>query len=285
MDVWISAAAERALPALHRSFRPEVVIVNSVHRSAWRSIRGWLRQAGTPTVLYVREAATLEHVPIAEMPPDLTLANSEVLRRGVIALGVPASCVPSLIEFGRCEVATSRDVVLFVNPIPSRGLAIAVALAADNPDRRFAFQVSWPLRRRDERALRGAINGYRNIELREYEPHAARVYRDARVLLLPYRVDQRPRVVAEAQYNGIPVLASDLSGHREAVGPGGLFVPPDGTRDAWTAGLRTLLDDVTAGPIIAAARAHARRADQDAAQIVQQFEALMASVVSRHARA
>ena len=245
IDVWTSAAPERVLPSVHDAFRPDVVVVNSVHRKAWTSLRSWLRNAGTPVVLYVREAATLEHIPVAMLAPDLLLTNSEALQQRVAKQGASSACVPSVIDFSRCEVATSADVVLFVNPIPSRGLSVAVGLASDNPDVPFAFQVSWPLDRRDERALHREVDRHQNVELRQHEANPARVYRDARVLLLPYLVDQRPRVVAEAQYNGVPVLASDLPGHREAVGQGGLFVPVDGSRDAWNAAFRALLDDAT----------------------------------------
>ena len=50
-------------------------------------------------------------------------------------------------------------------------------------------------------------------------------------------------------------------------------------------GSEPLLDDATSRQLGAAARAHARRADQDGEQIARQFEALMESVVSGHARA
>lgn len=284
VHIWTSAAPDRVLPFVQQSFRPDVVIVNSVPRNAWRSMRASLQRVGVPAVLYVREAATLEQVPIVDLRPDLTVANCEALQRVVVALGVPACYVPSVIDFDQCEIVSTREVVLFVNPVETRGLSIALALAADNPGVRFAFQLSWPLGRRDERALRDEIGAYRNIELREYEPCPARIYRDARALLLPYLVDQRPRVVAEAQHNGIPVLASDLLGHREAVGPGGMFVAVDAARDAWSAALRTLLDDATSRELGDAARAHARRADQDAEHIAEQFENLMRTVASGDAR-
>jgi glycosyltransferase involved in cell wall biosynthesis len=204
------------------------------------------------------------------------VTNSEVHRQRAVSLGLPAVTIPSLIDLDQCERDASGDVVLFVNPVASRGLDVAVALASARPDVRFAFQVSWPLRKRDERALQAQVESHPNIELRSYEPQIARVYRDARVLLLPYRDDQRPRVVAEAQWNGIPVLASDLPGHREAVGPGGLFMPLEASVAAWATGFGELWDDdSTYERLAAAARAHARREDQDAARIVRRFEALV----------
>jgi glycosyltransferase involved in cell wall biosynthesis len=276
---WSSFAPERVLPSACAAFRPGVVIVSSVHRRAWTAVRSSLKRAGLPVVLYVREAATFEHIPIAELRPDITVTNSEVHRERATALELPALTIPSLVEVDEYDVETSRDVVLFINPLPSRGLAVAVGLANVRPDVRFAFQLSWPLRRRDDRALRRCIREHPNIELRPYESHGARVYRDARVLLLPYQVDQRPRVVVEAQWNGIPVLASDLPAHREAVGPGGLFVPAEAPPAAWATGLGALWDDrSTYERLCAVARAHARRDDQDPARIVERFEALIEQV-------
>ncbi|MGH9032944.1 MAG: glycosyltransferase, partial [Acidimicrobiia bacterium] len=274
--VWSSVAPERVLPAVCSAFRPDVVIVSSVHRHAWTAVRSWLKRTGLPVVLYVREVATFEHSPIAELPPDITVTNSEVHRQRADALGLPALTIPSLIEVDQCDVETSHEVALFVNPVKNRGLAVAVELASLRPDVQFAFQLSWPLRQHDQRALRRWIGRHPNIELRAHEPMAARVYRDARLLLLPYQVDQRPRVVAEAQWNGIPVLASDLPGHREAVGPGGLLVAPDAPPAAWAAGFGSLWDNCsTYEELRSAAHAHARRDDQDPARIVERFEGLV----------
>jgi len=203
VEEWTSVAPEQVLPSLCEAWRPDVVVVNSVHCRAWTAIRSWLRSAGIPVVLYVREVATFEHIPIAELRPDLIVTNSDAHRRRAAELDVQVYTIPSLIEFERCDVETTREVALFINPLPSRGLAVAVALARERPDVRFGFQLSWPLRRRDLRALRRWIRGQPNIELRACQSQSARVYRDARVLLLPYQVDQRPRVVAEAQWNGV----------------------------------------------------------------------------------
>ena len=275
VEEWTSVAPEQVLPSLCAAWRPDVVVVNSVHRRAWTAIRSWLWSAGIPVVLYVRELATFEHIPIAELRPDLIVTNSDAHRRRAAELDVQVYTIPSLIEVDRCDVETTREVALFINPLPSRGLAVTVALARERPDVRFAFQLSWPLRGRDLRALRRWILGQPNIELRTYHPQSARVYRDARVLLLPYQIDQRPRVVAEAQWNGIPVLATDLPAHREAVASGGLFVAADAPPAEWATAFGAIWDDKsTYEGMCASARAHARREDQDPARIAASFESL-----------
>jgi glycosyltransferase involved in cell wall biosynthesis len=85
--------------------------------------------------------------------------------------------------------------------------------------------------------------------------------------------------VVEAQWNGIPVLATDLPAHLEAVGPGGLFVPAQAPPTAWATGLGALWDNhSTYERMCASARAHARHDDQDPACIVERFEALSEQV-------
>jgi glycosyltransferase involved in cell wall biosynthesis len=271
--MWTSVAPEQVLPSLCAAWRPDAVVVSSVHRRAWTAIRLWLRSAGIPVVLYVREAATFEHIPIAEHRPDLIVTNNDAHRMRAVELDLHACMIPSLVEVDCLDVGTTREVALFVNPLPSRGLAVAVALARERPDVRFVFQLSWPLRRRDQRALQHWIRGQPNIELRTYERQSAHVYRDARVLLLPYEVDQRPRVVVEAQWNGIPVLATDLPAHREAVGSGGLFVAADAPIAEWTKRFGELWDDEsTYERARVSAQAYSRREGQDPARIAASFE-------------
>jgi glycosyltransferase involved in cell wall biosynthesis len=278
VEEWSSVAPEQVLSSLCAAWRPDVVVVSSVHRRAWMAIHSSLRRAGIPVVFYVREAVDEVDL-IAELRPDLTVTNSDAHRKRAEDLGVPACTIPSLIEVDPDDEETTRQVALFVNPLLSRGLVVAVALARERPDVRFAFQLSWPLRRRDHRALRRCIRGQPNIELRTYEQQSARVYRDARVLVLPYQVDNRPRVVLEAQWNGIPVLATDLPAHREAVGPGGLFVAADAPLAEWATSFGALWDDRSNYERVrASARAHARRDDQDPAGIAARFESLMERV-------
>jgi glycosyltransferase involved in cell wall biosynthesis len=52
--------------------------------------------------------------------------------------------------------------------------------------------------------------------------------------------------VLESLWRGVPCLASDLPAHREHAAGGGCRLIPAGDEEAWTAGLRALLDDPAA---------------------------------------
>jgi glycosyltransferase involved in cell wall biosynthesis len=69
------------------------------------------------------------------------------------------------------------------------------------------------------------------------------------------------RVVTEAQYSGIPVLASNRGGLPEAVGAGGVVLDPAESIDTWAHTLRRLWDDKIYYQVLShAAREHAARA-------------------------
>jgi glycosyltransferase involved in cell wall biosynthesis len=232
-------------------------------------------KAGIPVVYYVREEPTLHNLPLARLRPDLVVANSPAHAERASALGLRVVTIPSVVDFSECEVETSREVALFVNPVASRGLDIAESLATRRPDVRFAFQMSWPLRRRDRRALDHGLRTLSNVELRPYESDVRRVYRDAKVLLVPYRHDNRPRVIAESQWNGIPVLCTDVASHRESAGPGGVLVSLAAPVDEWARAFASVWDDPVAyGRLCAAARGHARRSDQDPEHLAADFESV-----------
>jgi glycosyltransferase involved in cell wall biosynthesis len=65
-------------------------------------------------------------------------------------------------------------------------------------------------------------------------------YAEADLLVLASRAETYGMVVTEALARGVPVLASDVGGVREALGTGGALVPP-GDADALATALRTWL--------------------------------------------
>jgi glycosyltransferase involved in cell wall biosynthesis len=69
-----------------------------------------------------------------------------------------------------------------------------------------------------------------------------RAYAAADLLVLPSRAETYGMVVTEALARGLPVIASDVGGVREALGHGGLLVPP-GDPAALASALRRWLTD------------------------------------------
>lgn len=63
-----------------------------------------------------------------------------------------------------------------------------------------------------------------------------------RVLISPSRDETYGMVVTEATSLGIPVVASDIEAHREALGEDAILIDPD-DRDAWASAVYTLMTD------------------------------------------
>ncbi len=274
---WAAPVTANALAAVRRAMAPEVIVVAGVLRPQWRQIHAELRAAGVPSVLYLREDALLDH--LGSTPaPDLLLANSAALAEAARGRGHDAVMIPSVVDVSGALVASSRETVLMVNPLPQYGGERAWRLAERLPEMRFALQVSWPVGSSDLDAARRRATSSSNVEVREFSADRRRVYRDARVVLVPYPIgfpSARPRVVLEAQANGIPAVASDLPGLCEAVGPGGLLVDAGADDEEWAAALGRLDDDRRYRELCRAALAHARRPEVDPEAIAARFVAVL----------
>jgi glycosyltransferase involved in cell wall biosynthesis len=108
----------------------------------------------------------------------------------------------------------------------------------------------------------------RNVELAPRARDMRAVYGRARIVLAPSQWREAfGRVAAEAHVSGVPVIASDIGGLPEAVGPGGRLVAPDAGVEVWAAALRGLWYDRDAyADAAAGARRHAARPELDPAR-------------------
>jgi len=283
---WRSHSPEGCLPMVCGQFRPDVVVVSTVGPSAWRAIRRHLVGSRTPCALNLSTEGAFRR--LAEAPlPELVIANALAHAEVVRSLGVePVVTIPSLVEIGAHRVESSRERALFVNPIARHGLAVVLGIARERPEVPVTIHESAALDPRDLARLRTAIAPLPNVELRRRVADPGDLYRDARVLLVPYQVSIRPRVVLEAQSNGIPVLASDLPALRECLGPGGLLVDPAASPAAWAEALDQLWDPPGGRyeTWSASAVRHSRRAEVDPEVIVDAFEAEMMQLAGRPVR-
>ncbi len=280
--MWGSVVPENALRSVIGTFGPDVVVTSSIGRVAWKRIRRTLASLGIPSVLYIREENALGHLSISKAPPDLLMTNAHTYADRAAELGSPAIMIPSVVTLDRYLVESSRERVLFVNPVPSYGLETALELAAARPDVQFAFVEWWKIDDADRAELNAGLAAkLPNVILRPATTDPGAVYADARLLLAPFLLDGRPRVVLEAQANGIPVLARDLPALRETVGPGGRLVAADAPISEWASALGELIDDPERyAAACDAARADAGRPDVDPSVIVSRFEQALAELVA-----
>lgn len=246
-----------------------------------------LARAGTPVLLYLHGlefeswAGPGRLLPGEAVPRVPCLANSAfTAARFHRAYGRSATVIPPVCRPERYRTTRTPRHVTFVNPVPEKGLAIALALAAACPDIPFLFVKGWPLTPRAGLALARSVRRLPNVTLRERTRDMREIYATTRVLLAPsvWENETWGRVASEAQCSGIPVLASDRGGLPESVGAGGTILPVDAPPERWRAALRRLWDDPAwYAHLSRSAEAHARRSDL---QIVNQMDRFLAALAA-----
>jgi glycosyltransferase involved in cell wall biosynthesis len=269
-DVRISMAPENAFPELAMDFKPDVVVGSSIDRPAWRAVRRTCADLQIPAVLYLREAEALGHL---EAPPhhELVIANSRTLQRAAKVRGTNALFIPSVTDTSSTRCVTSRDAIMLINPIETHGLKLIPELASTFPTTPFILQQSWPLTGAQRDAVDTVLRGNPNVTFRSIAEPAA-IYRDIGLLLAPHQIDNRPRVVLEAQANGIPVIATNQPGLVEAVGPGGVCLPRNANSIQWTDAIAEIwTNPARYRELEGAARNHATRPEVDPGTVAAAF--------------
>jgi glycosyltransferase involved in cell wall biosynthesis len=274
-----SPVPQNALSHEITDFAPDVVVANSLDRLAWRRVHRICRQHRVPVILYVRETDSLRHFEHGEVP-DLLIANAESLQTALRGLGLTCEFVPSVVDVSTTTTDSTRDVALAINPVATRGVDVVWRIIEAAPEIDFVVQESWPMTPPEVAEVQQHVSRLPNVEFRRSAPPGPHLYGDARVLLVPYRVDNRPRVIPEAQSNGIPVLAADVPALCEAIGDGGSVVPIDDI-GAWVWQLRSLWSDQARYDQLAdAALAHSRRIEIDPVAVAREFERLVANLLA-----
>jgi glycosyltransferase involved in cell wall biosynthesis len=276
-----------ALQWVARRFRPDVLVV----LGGGRWYRDWseplLRTAprSLPTVFYIQDTEACEILDDPRVRIDAVLANASYHAASVAQRGRQAGVVPAVIEPELYRVAPTGEVALFINPIVSKGVETAFALAERRRDIPFEFRMSWAIGPRDRKELVDRAARLGNVVVLDPTVEPAECYGRARLLVVPYEDMGLPRVVAEAQISGIPVLARDDPPLREAVGPGGILVGAEEGIDGWVAGLGRLWDDPSSHTeLAAAAREHSERDERKPNHIVARFVAEMDDAIAGRRR-
>lgn len=153
----------------------------------------------------------------------------------------------------------------FINPVPVKGRDLAFAIAERCPEISFLFVRGWPLSGKAEAALRRRAEALGNVHLLDRQSAMKPVYEQTHILLAPSQWEETwGRVASEAQFSGIPVLASLRGGLPEAVGPGGRLLAHNAPADLWAETLRHMWhDEHEHARLSEAAFAHAARAEID----------------------
>jgi glycosyltransferase involved in cell wall biosynthesis len=270
------------LPIVKKSFKPDVMICAVGGSYTVPFTRNLLESAGDlPTVIY---SCDVDGVILTADPLSArshVIANAELIASLIAVFRRRPEVIPCIVDANDCQVETSREVVLYINPHPRKGENLAWSIAEAASGLKFVFQECWRLSEKRRLQITKRAQKLGNVEFRTVTDRPAEIYRDARVLLVPYG-PERPRVVDEAQANGIPVVASDVPGLDESVGTGGVLIDPASEIDEWISVLNRLNTDILFyEKLVTEAIRHSRRPEMKSDYLVDLFERELQYVIDR----
>lgn len=277
----------RVLPNISRmvrEFAPDVAIVQ-IGMGEVVDIAREISACGVPVLFYLRNVEIEE---LGGDPRTLTdvhfIANSQFTARRYNELfGICATVIPPLVHAERYTSKRRPSNVTFINPYLEKGREIALEIAKQCPEIPFSFIESWSLSPKDLEELGARIDTMPNVSLRRRTGDMRGVYSRAKIVLVPSMWEEAwGRVATEAQFSGIPVVASNLGGLPEAVGPGGVLLDPTGPIGPWIETVRRLWsDDAFYREKSAAALAYSRRPEIDPGTQIDALLAAASTVMTR----
>ena len=226
---------------------------------------------GVPSVAYLLglgfQSWRTEGAPGRALPFRGYMAISQFTAQRLRSLyGLDALILPPLIRREHYATQGAGRMVTFINPVAVKGVDLALEIAALCPEIPFCFVRGWPLGLKELANLKRSIRRLGNVTLHDRTSDMQPVYRQTRILLVPSQWEDETwgRVVTEAQFSGIPAVASKRGGLPEAVGPGGIMLGHDEPAAVWAAAVRELWsDDQLYGDLSRKALDYAARADLD----------------------
>ncbi len=212
-------------------FKPDVLLTYGGHPASLELMRR-ARQRGIAVVFHLHNFGYNDRRAFADV--SAVIFPSEYSRgHHARLLGLDGPVIPDPIPFDRIVAADPEPkYVTFINPQPSKGMAVFARIAVVLNERRPDI----PLLVVEGRGTSDALaklpidfSGLTNLSRMANTPDPRDFYRVSRAVLVPslWR-ESLGRVPMEALANGIPVLASDRGALPETLGDGGfVFTIPE----------------------------------------------------------
>ena len=224
-------------------FQPDIVITQ-LERSD--EIVAVALGHGVRVVLMVRDAQ-FDWWPWPALHPHIGLiSNSEfIASRARDQMGIESTVIYPVIRWESYKVSYRvPEFITFVNPVPEKGVELALEIAALVPNRRFLLVESWPVGEKARRRLRDGLKQLPNVTFAGWTHDMRTVYSRTALLIVPSQWEEAfGRVALEAQVSGIPVVARDIGGLGEVLRDSGILLPQNAAADAWVQTIERLLSD------------------------------------------
>lgn len=267
-DDWLTWLDQRL-----QDYQPDVVMG---HNSPMCPLLNHAAKKGYPTFYFVRELSSIEsgifipdHIyPIANSP--FAASQTET------ATNNPVGVVLPFIDLDDYHVEKrDRRYITFINPVPEKGVELAIETARQLPNENFLF-VKGKWTRYDYKQQESFIQeAYKlpNIRVINHQKDMRTIYKITDILLVPSQFTETfGRVILEAQVNRIPVVAAYIGGIPYTLGKGGLLVDPVDKPDGYIQAIQHLRHHEDAyNQLSHLAYQNSQRAEFDPQYQVEQF--------------
>ncbi|MEB3211043.1 MAG: glycosyltransferase family 4 protein [Leptolyngbyaceae bacterium] len=254
-------------------FQPDTVIG---YTSSKCPLLNHAAQRGFSSFYFVRELSSIEsgqRIPdkihaIANSP--FTASKTESVSNNKVGVVLP------FIDLERYQVdQRDRRYITFINPVPEKGVELAIEVARQLPNERFLFvKGKWTRydRSRQEAFLRDAYL-LPNVDVIDHQSDMRAIYQMTDILLVPSQFTETfGRVIVEAQVNRIPVIAAHIGGIPYTMGDGGILVDPIDRPEGYVHAIQHLRrDEATYHRLAHLAHQNSQRAEFDPHYQVERF--------------
>jgi glycosyltransferase involved in cell wall biosynthesis len=261
---------------VYKKEKPDLIVVlamQSVHMALEA------RKTKTPILMQLQDIEFHQHGgAFAQLGDVPCVANSHFTAAAYHnAFGVMPTVIHPFINTEEYKTTTTRANVTFINPVVEKGRDIALEIARLCPEIPFSFYEAWPLSLEQRQFLMQKLTDLPNVTFYLPQIDMRKVYGKCKILLAPSIWEEAyGRIATEAQFSGIPVIASNRGGLPEAVGSGGILINPDGPIDLWVDAVRKLWqDDSTYSKMSAAALAYSQRPESSIAFKIDAWERVL----------
>jgi Glycosyl transferases group 1 len=216
-------------------FVPDIIITH--HGPGSRVVQALSQEYPDTRVVAVYHNERYDIPDIRALDADLSVFNTEWVAKSVLGPqpeGGPSVVVHPPLEFERHCVEETGSAVTLVNLQENKGVRVFQELARRMPDVRF-LGVSGTHGQQERPRIP-------NIEYMPVTQDMRNVWRKTRIVLMPSGYESYGMVAAEAQVNGIPVIANPTLGLQECLGHAGIYIPRENIDD-YERTLRLLLED------------------------------------------
>ncbi|MEM9449554.1 MAG: glycosyltransferase [Cyanobacteria bacterium P01_E01_bin.6] len=254
-------------------YQPDTVIG---YTSSSCPLLNYAAQKGFPSFYFVRELSSIES---GQRIPDQihAIANSPfTASKAKSASNNQVGVVLPFIDLKHYQVANrDRRYITFINPVPEKGVELAIEVARRLPNERFLFvKGKWTRynRNRQETFLKEAYT-LPNVDVISHQKDMRSIYKMTDILLVPSQfVETFGRVIVEAQVNRIPVIAAQIGGIPYALGDGGILVDPIDQAEGYVNAIQHLRrDESTYNRFATLAYQNSQRAEFDPYYQVERF--------------